>query len=252
MLDTRHTTGRLKPLLARALISSPSAAALSLIHRGRMTNHGVAFDTRGDVNFTRKIEAQLYLGLYEKAEIKMLREYAAGQSAILELGSSIGVTTAHILDVMDPDGRLVCVEANPAVIPSLRRTIETHRKNQQVDVLPVAVSNTPVFMDIRSSLGTRLANTETATEVDSAPLSEVLERANIAGDYTLICDIEGAESHFIYDDTKALDNCRLLLIELDDTTYKGRDLLADDIYDELVNLGFKSKTQHAAVVAMTR
>lgn len=252
MLDTRHTAGRLKPLIARALISPPTAAALTLVHRHRLKSNGLVFDTR-DPGFTRKIEAQLFFGLYEKAEVRMIREYVAGRSTVLELGSSIGITTAHILDVMDPNGRLVCVEANPAVIPSLRRTIEMHRKNQTVDVLSMAVSNTPVHMDIRSSLGTRMANVETGVEVDSAPLSGVLARAGLTdADYTMVCDIEGAEAHFVYDDAEALDRCQLLLAELDDTTYAGRDLLADDIYDELVRLGFKSKAQHAAVVAMTR
>ena len=61
----------------------------------------------------------MFWGGYEGAETRMIRSNLQASPTVVELGSSLGVTTAHIAAVMAPGGRLVCVEANPRLISGL-------------------------------------------------------------------------------------------------------------------------------------
>lgn len=190
------------------------------------------------------------LGLYEKAETRMIRTYLRDERYVIELGSSVGYTAAHLLDVMDPAGHLVCVEANPNLIPTLRRLVEEHRgPNQRVDVVHAAIADGPVTLDIRTSTGSRIGSD--GLVVPWMTLDDLLTKIGWEH-YAMMCDIEGGETSFVFGDSSALESCSRLVVELDDTEYDGRAIRADDTYDALIESGFRSEAQHAAVVALVR
>jgi hypothetical protein len=55
----------------------------------------------------------MFWGAYESAETRMILGLLRGSTAVVELGSSLGITAAHVATLMAPNGHLVCVEANP-------------------------------------------------------------------------------------------------------------------------------------------
>lgn len=205
MLESRRTAGRLKLMIAKAMCSPLVARALVPLQRHRIKSHGLTFDT-ADPAFTARMEAELFFGLYENAEIRFVRTHLVGQSTVIDLGSSLGVISAHILDVMDPDGTLICVEANPELIPNLEATFARHRKNQNVEVVNAAIASKPVRLKVRSSLGSHLA--EDGIRIPHISLAELVRSRGLR-DYAMSCDIEGAESDFVFGDTSGLDECRL-------------------------------------------
>ena len=82
----------------------------------------------------------MFWGGYEGAETRMIRSMLRDSPTVVELGSSLGVTTAHIAAMMAPGGRLVCVEANPRLIPGLSERIAPHKPGLCVDVIHAAVT----------------------------------------------------------------------------------------------------------------
>ena len=90
-----------KPLLAKFMCSSAIGALIASFLRNRIRNRGIVIDTSPSA-FTSVVKAQLAFGIYESAEIRFIRKYLKGYSRVLELGASLGVTAAHILDVVAP------------------------------------------------------------------------------------------------------------------------------------------------------
>ena len=65
----------------------------------------------------------MFWGMYEGAETRMIRDHLRDSVTVVELGSSLGITASHVAAVMAPGGHLVCVEANPRLVPGLRERI---------------------------------------------------------------------------------------------------------------------------------
>jgi FkbM family methyltransferase len=189
----------------------------------------------------------------------MIRSILRASPTVVELGSSLGITTAHIAAVMAHSGRLVCVEANPRLIPGLSERVAPRSDQQQVDVIHAAV--TAPATAVRRSLsfpqrrsGSRIGSPrsdEPVVQVPAMTLREILRRANVA-EFDLVSDIEGAEAAFLLDDPGLLGNCRRAVIEFHDTVAGGRMVSAFDLIDAAVATGLQVIGRHGPVVAFRR
>ena len=74
----------------------------------------------------------LYWGLYESAEIRFVQRYVGDDVDVVELGSSLGVVSCQIASQLSGDTRLVCVEANEEMLPTLRRNIANNTSLRKV------------------------------------------------------------------------------------------------------------------------
>lgn len=59
----------------------------------------------------------------------------------MEFGSSLRITSVHIAAVMAPSGRLICVEANPQLLPGLRQRILPRAPKVRIDVVHAALTD---------------------------------------------------------------------------------------------------------------
>lgn len=119
-----------------------------------------------------EVEAQLFFGLYESAEIRLARGHLAGANVVIDLGSSLGIVASHILSRMTSQGHLVCVEANPSLIESLRRTTLSHARGQRVDIVQGAIHHgeNEVFLDRKASqTASRLTDLPSEGDRDPQP-----------------------------------------------------------------------------------
>jgi FkbM family methyltransferase len=140
----------------------------------------------------------MFWGGYEGAETRMIRSILRASPTVVELGSSLGITTAHIAAVMAHGGRLVCVEANPRLIPGLSERVALLSGQQRVDVIHAAITGhcgTTELIIAGETVGSRIGSPrpdEPIVQVPAMTLREILRRANIA-EFDLVSDIEGAE-----------------------------------------------------------
>lgn len=174
-------------------------------------------------------KAYLFWGMYESAEIRFVKKYLRRDLDVVELGSSIGVVSSHIGRKIGPTKRLVCVEANPALMGLLEENVRHNAPGCAAEYVHAAIraGESPVvsFARAENHLGSRLGGGDavgstTEVSVPGIALSDLLRRFNLS-DFSLVCDIEGAEAGMILE-PGALSRCRQFIAELHDVVFEGR------------------------------
>ena len=168
--------------------------------------------------FSPKMAAKVFWGFYEKSEIILLEKYLHSDIDIIELGSSIGVVSSHIARKMQMGNTLICVEANPDIIPILKENLAINAANLEPIIINAAISSTTA-QEINLFVG----NTHTASNVFFAKhtyrkvpvttLTQICDQYQIH-DFALVCDIEGSEWEILAYEPSALNHCRQIIIEL--------------------------------------
>ncbi|WP_241831227.1 FkbM family methyltransferase [Parafrankia soli] len=253
--SSRSMIFRIKIAMAGVLTSPVAARIVETATRDQIRNNGIRFDVSGS-DFTARTKAQLFWHIYESAEIRLIHRNLRGASTVVELGSSLGITTAHIASVVAPGGRIVCVEANPRLIEGLQSRLSPHLAHMQLDVEHAAISTeqgTATFSVCSNVLGSRLAarkDGETVS-VPASTLRQILAKHGV-DEFDLVSDVEGAEASFLLGDPEVLRRCRRAVLELHDTTFQGRHYSTSDLLAAAQTAGFRVAEQHGAVVALVR
>lgn len=119
--------------------------------------------TRGIIAFTRSAavsdstRAEVFFGIHERQLRRMVERYFRGDLDTVEIGAGIGVISARLGQRLSSARRLVCVEADPELAPLIEQNVAINAPMTRLDVFQ-----------------------------GEMPLSEVLERADIAGDFALV------------------------------------------------------------------
>lgn len=203
----------------------------------------------------------LHRGVYEDAETEILDKEFQPDDLIIEIGSNIGFIARRACAKLRPSGTLVCIEANPAVLPYLEANVAELRGRFDVHVVGAAIGAPETegenrFFRQRNSLTSGLG--EVATEVDGdkskdilvpvRSLSSVVEAFDKDGKgYSLVCDAEGAEILIFTKDLGSLSRCRQIAIELHEPAMTGSDMTPEDMVQVLEGIGFT----HGRVVEKT-
>jgi FkbM family methyltransferase len=145
------------------------------------------------------------------------------------------------------------VEANPLLKSLLEKTLSINEKTNDIKLYNLAISdnNRPVYFTSRNSneLG-KISSKKTELQISSKTLDELVKE-NSLGEYSLVCDIEGAESSFILSDS-ALKGCQRIIIELHETNWKGIQCSVEHLLESIVNKGFELLEQRQNTFAFKR
>jgi FkbM family methyltransferase len=256
----REATRHGKVRIGQALSSPALGTLIAHACRDRIRSKGIVIDTSAP-EFTAVAKAQLAFGIYENAEISFIRRYLRGYLKVLELGASLGVTAAHIIDVAAPGAEVICVEANPHLLATLRATTTASaaRTGSRVAVIHGAVPPDPanpsrsVVLTLgRSHLGSRAGPVSDGDpgrrlEVPAVDLAEVIR--DWSG-YGLVCDIEGAEAALILSRHSVLTRASRLVIELHETTYRQAAVTVADLKNALLTMGFSPIAENGRVIVL--
>lgn len=234
-----------KRAIAPLLCSRPVGKVVEFVTRGRVPTRGIVFDATMPT-FSPSIKAAMLFGIYEAAEIRFVQKHLGPDVDVVELGAGLGVTSAHILNVLAPGRSLTCVEANPDLLPALTRTVHDaeSRSRRKAEVVHGAIAATSLD---RSSTTVRL--TTSASSLGSAvmegrpQLGETVEVPRVTlstlveglDDYALVVDIEGAEASLINHDAAAVRNAQQIVIELHPTVYAGRRVSVEELARQLLD-----------------
>ncbi|MGH3401405.1 MAG: FkbM family methyltransferase [Streptosporangiaceae bacterium] len=248
------TASALKLAAAKILAGNSAGKLIGAVTGKRIRHHGLWFDTRSEI-FSPRVRAQMFWGIYESAETRAIAALLCGSRTVIELGSSLGVTSAHIAAQLGPDGRLICVEANPHLVAGLRERVTQHRRSATVDVLHAAIAGHcgEAFLRLgKQTTGSRLAvDSRPGVAVPTLTLRELVRRTGVT-DFDLVADIEGAEVAFLQLDPGALDRCGRIVIELHDTNAAGRPVSVADLLDAAQAAGFSVVSRRGPVVGLSR
>jgi FkbM family methyltransferase len=212
--------------------------------------------------FSAYKRAQLLWNIYGRTECVYIRRYLSCSELVIELGAGLGVSSAHIARVLVPARELLCAEANPGLPPAIYRNIAPHvrRRGLRARTVNAAVGRDrrPSILNVHADpLASRVSEAADATGVaipaEGRSLQTLIQEME-SRPYDLVCDIEGAEAHFIVgEDESGLRLCRRLIIELhvatvDDTCYTPDDLL--NVLQE--RWGFSLVARKGPVAALAR
>ena len=204
-------------------------------------------------NVSNKEAASIFWGFWESAEIRFSKRFANSKT-IVELGSSVGVTLG-VLANNRIDTKFICIEASKKNYEKLikLKKILPQRGNEYILLnKAIAYGVSHIHFEHTSTVGSKITNdnkkSNTSNIVPAITLSEILNQNAIKDCYTLITDIEGAESEIFFKDKIALKACEKIIAELEDTsTYTVNEQIS-----ELNKLGFKIFERYENVVVMTK
>lgn len=245
-----------KQFIARAICHPLIGRVISIVFRDRIPSYGSVIHTR-DRAVVPAVKAALFWGIYESAEVRFVNEYLRKDLDVVELGSSLGVVTSQILLKLEPERRVVCVEANPHLLETLRKNIAANGKGRQASVVHGAITEVSssgqsvslaTGRDNTVSLISGSAASDDTLLVPAFALSAILKKERIEGDFALVSDIEGAEASFIEGDDGVLARCRQLIIELHETHWHGTDVTVERFRSLLEQRhGFRLRASHGPV-----
>jgi FkbM family methyltransferase len=251
------TASALKLGISKVVAGDRAGRLIGALTRKRIYHQGIWFDTRSN-DFTPSVRAQMFWGGYEGAETRMIRSLLRNATTVVELGASLGITAAHIAAAMVPGGRLICVEANPRLLPGLRERMPRHAPSLHVEIIHAAVTDhcgSTALTIAAETVGSRLnavpRPTERIARVPALTLREIL-RLTGTTKFDLVSDIEGAEVSFLVQDPDVLDMCQRAVIELHESTLRGRTVSVFDLMEAAAAAGFQTVGRHGPVVALAR
>ncbi len=234
----------LKAALTSGICHPAVGRAIGAAFAQRIPCRGIPIST-ADASVTDRTRAQLFWGMYESAEIRSVRRHLDPRLDLVELGSSIGVVSCHASRRLQPDRRIVCVEANPRLIPLLSANLRANAPGRSVSVVQGAIDYTATTGEVSlefgaDSTGSRVVAgpTRAATRVRTTTLSELVRDQHL-GEFALIADIEGAEAGIFLDDPGALTGCKQIIAELHATQHRGISYSPEDLAGILVARGYR-------------
>jgi FkbM family methyltransferase len=221
------------------LVSAPVAATISATTGGRIRSHGIRVDL-SHAAVDNRTRAAVFWRLYERAEIELIHRHLPPDVDVIELGSCLGVTGAHILAMLDASHRLVAVEANPALIDPLRVALCDERATVVHGAIAYGSTSVDFYVHpghLRSKLTP--SQKKRRVVVPAVSLSGVRAAHGVLGSYALVADIEGAEAQVLANDADALRDCRLIIAELHDTDAGGTVITREQLAEGLRAVGFR-------------
>ena len=216
---------RAKVWLASQICRPWVGRCLSTLYGGRIPHWGIVIDA-GQEAVPAEHAASIFFGLYEPAEIRFVRRFLHRGLDVVEIGGGIGVVSAHILTRLGKGNKLTCVEANPRLLPALRRNIELNAPQAQVIVVHGALDYSGAgVISLRvdgKNLGSHVQARagEALVQVRAMSLRDLVLEAGL-GDYALVCDAEGAEAGMILCDSEGLSRCRQMIVEFHPAVHDG-------------------------------
>lgn len=240
-----------KRAIASVIQSPPIGMAIGVLYSDIIPFHGLPIDVR-NANIPPSNKAALRFGMYESAEYRFVKSFLRPNLPVIELGSSIGAISSAIARQLARGERLTCVEANPALIPTLKSNLLRNASHLQVEVIHAAVAyDTDVvrFGVSANNLTSSIPADPSESEVIVAgvTLSALLEKENQVP-YQLVADIEGAEVDVLLRDVDALRGCRLMVMELHDTVRSGQAYSTGQLESLIVSAGFAIVARYGHVV----
>ena len=226
-----------------------------LRHGARVELDGEVFDLPAWI--PASIRRALRDGSYEAPERRFVAAHLPSDLPVVELGGSIGVVGRFVGRKIGPGMRHLVVEANPALGRTCARTAKGE-VDRPLEVITAAVAygdgGAIWFKTSSGLLDSRVvaAGTPGAIAVPFVHLRELRDRLGGAGDYSLVCDIEGAEYELFSQPDAEFEGCRAAILEMHPSAYAARGASLADFMALVAARGFELVERSDNVAAFVR
>jgi FkbM family methyltransferase len=246
----------MKRLISPVLANARTGRLIAKLTGDRIRHRGLIIDTSHPV-ITPEIKAALFWQGYESGEYRFIGKHLPHDCDVIELGGSMGVISATIRRHINPDRKLVIVEADPRLADVLEGNLNQNGCSQGVTIERAAISYSGEasvrFALGPSSVSGRLDDgsqpDEQTVTVPAVTLSG-LAQSHGFDRFALVCDIEGVEWDIFAGDKDVLGRADVVIMELHART--GLKTIADQVEAVLATGLFDLIDQHGPVVALRR
>jgi FkbM family methyltransferase len=182
---------------------------------------------------------------YEREEADLIQRHLPPDIPVVELGGSIGVVSALVRSRLARGVKHVIVEANPALVDICRENAERGDASA-TEVVNAALGYGATVL--RFALGDNIHANHLVTEGQSAKqvievqaitLSELVNRVDPDGDFSLVCDIEGGELDMVRNEGEVIGRAAVVIMELHPKAYPGGDADDASIGEVMRGIGFE-------------
>jgi FkbM family methyltransferase len=189
----------------------------------------------------------MYLGLFEPAESRLVRELLAPGDTFVDVGAHIGWFATIAAGRVGAAGQVVAIEPYPANAAVLRDNL-TRNRCRNVRVLGSAMGSTQGTLTLA-----RGADSGGVTALDwvrdgrvEVPVTTLDEAVADVGPIALVkIDVEGWEAHVLRGAPRALARARSVLIEINPPALRKAGSSAGELSGLLAEAGFTTFRQVA-------
>ena len=179
---------------------------------------------------------------YEDPEARFVAAYLTPGMNVVELGGSIGVVSALVRARIGSSATHLIVEANPmlAKVCAINAAVGADPGRSTVICAAIDYSGAPevAFASGHNAHTGHLATSgEAGFTVPTTTLAAVASNLP-AGNFALICDIEGAEAGMLSAERETLKRVALIVLETHPAAYGAGDTTKDSIIADLTAQGF--------------
>lgn len=186
-------------------------------------------------------------GDYEINERTLIKQHLPPDLPVIELGGSYGIVSHAIRKALAPTAQLVVVEANPNLISICKANVALGGSPQTTAVVQAALAygDAKVRFKVTANVHTSHLVFDGSfgpdiVDVPSATLTSLRRDHGIAGRFSLVCDIEGAELLLLRNDAAALADCALIIMETHPKVYPDMGGTPQEVTGRLADLGFET------------
>ncbi len=158
------------------------------------------------------VDGSPLLDTYERRERLDMAKFIRPDDRVLELGARIGAVSCTIADILDDSGRLVVVEPDTTVIPTLEKNRSAN--NFTFHIYQGAVSKTPLYFHRRPNYGSFTTETGPGDPVPCTTV-ELIEAMYTVSFNVLVADFEGGMQKFITEFPELFKRLDVVYIEKD-------------------------------------
>lgn len=207
----------------------------ALPHDLREVLNGPRFALGGTV-FTIPPRAPLDLrkalrrGTYAAPKRAMIAKWLPRDLPVVELGGSYGIVSHTIRRHIAPTSQLLVVQSDPALLPLCTANVALAGHTATTRVIGAALAH-----------GT-----------DAPPLARLLADNGITGDFSLVCNIDGAEYDLLLHDSASLARCAMIVMHIHPAAFIDRGSSVSAFCQMLTAAGFTLIDHQAQVIAARR
>jgi FkbM family methyltransferase len=211
---------------------------------------GCTFDLEGVPQHSTRVN--LITKRYEVQERKAVINYLPHNLPVIELGGSMGVVACITNKLLDNPTAHVVIEANPLVIPHLKKSRELNRC--QFEIVNKALAYGQKFVTFQPAadfFGSSIMQngSQAPVTVEAVQLSDLIREHGFSS-FSLVCDIEGLEYDLVLNEFGSLRQCAMIIMETH-PQFIGKDQV-NSMMEKLRSLGFKLISDIESVVVLKR
>jgi len=145
---------------------------------------------------------------------------------VVDVGANAGVFTLATARLVGPEGRVIAIEPNPAVLGRLGENVRANGFEDRVTILPIAMADhTARGFVVDENGNSTVARIQVLAEGENVPsetvsvrtLDGALEDLGVTHVHLMKVDVEGLERSVITGAGRTLAHCNRVVVEIGDT-----------------------------------